>query len=94
MYDAFTAALLAALDESGAEGMSLPRLGKKLGLGASVVLRRLHLLSAAHIGGQGGPGWVRVESHDGRWMAWLTEAGQQALASAKDDTEGNPHAAD
>lgn len=83
MADALTVAILQALAES-TQAMSLPRLGKRLGLGASVLLRRLHLLSEVNLGGQPGPAWVRVESLDGRWMAHLTEAGRLALPSLEE----------
>ncbi|APW37092.1 hypothetical protein RD110_07695 [Rhodoferax koreense] len=83
MADAFTVAILQALAESS-EPVSLPRLGKRLGLGASVLLRRLHLMSEATIGGQPGPDWLRVESLDGRWMVHLTEAGRRTLPSLKE----------
>ena len=69
--------ILEVLHESpGPKGMSLPRMGKSLGLGVSVLLRRLHLLSAASIGGQPGPAWVQVEQNDERWVAHLTDAGR------------------
>ena len=58
-------------------GMSLPRLGKHLGLGASVLMRMLSAMSHARIGGVDGPGWVRVMQIDDRWTAALTEAGRE-----------------
>ena len=87
--DAFAAAILRALaeasaDGSGAGGMSLPRLGKRLGQGASVVMRQPTLMGDAAIGGVRGPGWVRVVQLDDRWVAHLTDAGRavaQALPS-------------
>lgn len=89
MADALTVAILQALSGSSesSKAMSLPRLGKRLGLGASVLLRRLHLLSEAQIGGEAGPAWVRVESLDGRWLVHLTEAGRLALSMLEE-----PHA--
>lgn len=79
--DALSLALLLALAEAPpAAGLSLPRLGKRLQLGASVVLRQLHSLSAARIAGRDGPGWVRVEQDDVRWMAFITDAGRERLA--------------
>ena len=70
-------AILQALAEEGAEeGLSLPRLSKRLGQSVSTVLRELSFLSDATLGGQRGPGWVRVWQRDGRWMAALTEAGR------------------
>ncbi len=73
-------AILRALAQSqgnsaGAEGMSLPRLGKRLGQGVSVLMRELTLMSDATVGGQRGPGWVRVVQADDRWTAHLTEEG-------------------
>ena len=75
-------ALLRALAESPApEGLSLPRLAKRFGVGASAVLRELAPLGEASIGGVAGPGWVCVARHDGdRWSARITEAGRAALA--------------
>ena len=73
-----TAALLRALAQEGSEhGVSLPRLVKRLGLGASVLMRELTCMSDAVLGGVRGPGWVRVAQSDGRWVAQLTEAGRQ-----------------
>ena len=81
--DALTAAILHALaDEPGAGGMSLPRLGKRLGQGASVLLRQLALMGEASVGGVAGPGWVRVLREDERWVVHLTEAGRQAAQAA------------
>ncbi len=61
-------------------GMSLPRLGKHLGLGASVLMRALSAMSHARLGGVDGPGWVRVTQVDDRWTAALTEAGREFCA--------------
>jgi hypothetical protein len=75
--DDLTAAILGELAQvSGDAGMSLPRLGKHLGLGVSVLMRCLATLGPARIGGVDGPGWVRVTQHDERWTAALTEAGR------------------
>lgn len=75
-------ALLSALAElDDPQGVSMPRLAKHLGLPGSAVLRGLHLLSGAAVGGQPGPGWVRVAQDDSRWLAWLTDAGRQQLAN-------------
>jgi hypothetical protein len=60
----------------GDAGMSLARLGKHLGLGASVLMRRLSAMGHARIGGVDGPGWVRVTQEEDRWTAALTEAGR------------------
>ncbi|AOV05556.1 MULTISPECIES: hypothetical protein [Delftia] len=56
--------------------MSLPRLGKRLGQGASVLMRCLALMGDAPIAGTPGPGWVRLEQEEGRWLAALTERGR------------------
>jgi FdhD protein len=72
--DAFSIAILRALAEASPEGgMSLPRLGKRLGQGASVIMR--------------GPGWVRVVQLDERWVAHITEAGRAVLATLPPATE-------
>ncbi len=79
--DALPAAILRELAAApGDAGMSLPRLGKHLGLGASVLMRSLSAMSHARIGGVGGPGWVRVMQVDDRWTAALTEAGREFCA--------------
>lgn len=68
-------------------GLSLPRLGKRLGQGVSVLMRQLALMGDAEIGGQPGPGWVRVVQLEDRWVAHLTQAGRRWLA---DEPEGAP----
>lgn len=62
-------------------GMSLPRLGKRLGQGVSVLMRELSLMGDAVIGGVRGPGWVLVVQLDDRWVAHITPAGR-ALSDA------------
>ena len=75
--DELSVAILRELALSpGATGMALPRLGKHLGVGASVLLRRLSMMGLARIGGVDGPGWVRVTQLDDRWVAALTEDGR------------------
>jgi hypothetical protein len=75
--DALPAAILRELASApGDAGMSLPRLGKHLGLGASVLMRALSAMGHARIGGIDGPGWVRVTQEEDRWTAALTEAGR------------------
>ena len=75
--DELPAAILRELAAApGDAGMSLPRLGKHLGLGASVLMRALSAMSHARIGGVDGPGWVRVTQVEDRWTAVLTEAGR------------------
>ena len=71
--------ILQALAGEGGE-MSLPRLSKRLGHSASALLRELSFLSDAVLGGQRGPGWVRVWQQDGRWMVALTPAGARHAA--------------
>ena len=75
--DELSAAILRELAAApGEAGMSLPRLGKHLGLGASVLMRSLSAMSNARIGGVDGPGWVRVTQVEERWTAALTEDGR------------------
>jgi hypothetical protein len=76
--DELSAAILRELAAApGEAGMSLPRLGKHLGLGASVLMRSLSGMSNARIGGVDGPGWVRVTQVEERWNAALTDAGRE-----------------
>lgn len=76
--DALPAAILRELATAPNDaGMSLPRLGKHLGLGASVLMRALSAMSHARLGGVDGPGWVRVSQIDDRWTAALTQAGRE-----------------
>jgi hypothetical protein len=80
--DPFAAVILAELALAPSPGgMSVPRLAKRLGLGVSAVLRQLSLMGDAVIGGQAGPGWVRVVQTEERWVVHLTEAGRSAAAS-------------
>lgn len=67
-------------EQRGSAGVSLPRLGKRLGLGVSALMRQLTLMSDAALGGQPGPGWVRVTQVEGRWTACLTDTGRAMLA--------------
>lgn len=76
------AALLVALAEEGVDQpVSLPRLGKRLQQGASVLLRELTLMGSARIGPRTGPGWVTVEQDGDRWLARLTPVGAAAAAA-------------
>ncbi len=63
-----------------AKPVSLPKLGKQLGVSGSVVMRALAPLGEAAIAGQPGPGWVRLDMADARWTASLTEAGRAQCA--------------
>jgi hypothetical protein len=77
LEDSLSVAILRMLAQEPADsGVSLPRLGKRLGQGASVLMRRLTLMGDAAIGGVRGPGWVRVVQHDDRWVAHLQEPGR------------------
>ena len=84
--DELSAAILRELAETpGEAGMSLPRLGKHLGLGASVLMRALSAMGHARIGGVDGPGWVRVRQDEERWSAALTETGRAFCARRLSD---------
>jgi len=54
------------------DGISLPRLCKRLGLRMSVLLRELAWLGEDSIGGRPGAGMVRVEERGERSFAILT----------------------
>jgi DNA-binding MarR family transcriptional regulator len=83
--DPFAMAILAELYTSHSPGgMSLPRLAKKLELGASVLLRQLSTMGDAAIGGRPGPGWTRVVQTEDRWVVHLTDAGRAAIESLLD----------
>jgi hypothetical protein len=88
--DPFTVAILVELVCAPPPGgMSLPRLAKRLGLGVSVVMRQLSLMGDAVIGGQTGPGWVRVEQTEERWVVYLTKVGHStAMEIAAQMQEG------
>lgn len=75
---ALTEPLLAALAEHPA-GVSLPRLCKRLRVRMSVLLRELAWIGEDAIGGQAGPGWVRVETRGESRLAILTERGLERL---------------
>ncbi len=78
--DPFALAILVELSSAPPPGgMSLPRLAKRLDLGVSVVLRQLSLMGDAVIGGQPGPGLVRVVQTEERWVVYLTEAGRKVI---------------
>ena len=73
-----TEALLALLADEP-NGVSLPRLCKRLGLRMSVLLRELAWLGEDAIGDTPGPGLVRVERRGERDVAMLTELGRKRL---------------
>jgi hypothetical protein len=93
--DPFAAAILVELATAPPPGgMSLPRLAKRLGLGVSVVLRQLSLMGDAVIGGQAGPGWVRVEQTEERWVVYLTEVGHGAAVEVAAQMRGGEASGD
>ncbi len=73
-------AIVAALAGSPDQRSSLQRLCKRFGVNASVLLRELTRLGDARIGGVDGPGLVRVERIEDRWVVHLTDAGRDAAA--------------
>jgi len=86
--DALSQAILRALAEAPrGGGVSLPRLGKQLGLGASVLMRQLARMGRATVGGVPGPGWVRVVQLEARWMVHLEPAGRALAADLKPSDE-------
>lgn len=58
-----------------ADGISLPRLCKRLGIRMSVLLRELAWLGDDAIGGTAGPNLVRVEPRGDLMIAVLTDGG-------------------
>lgn len=88
LEDSLSVAILRMLAQAPDDaGVSLPRLGKRLGQGASVLMRRLTLMGDAAIGGVRGPGWVRVEQQDGRWVAHLQEPGRAQVQTLPPEDE-------
>ena len=76
--------LLALAQELKARGdaaaaVPLSRLSKILGESASVLMREITLMSDAQIGAQRGPGWVRLQQDESRWLVLLTPAGRALL---------------
>ncbi len=65
------------------DGMSLPRLCKRLGVRMSVLLRTLAWIGEAPIGGVPAAGLVRVVRDGGREIATLTRAGRARHAAAR-----------
>ncbi|MCU4119818.1 hypothetical protein [Variovorax sp. N23] len=80
--DPLSHAILHALADAPRDGgVSLPRLGKQLGQGASVLMRQLTLMGDATLGGVRGPGWVRVVQMDDRWVVHLEAPGRALVAA-------------
>ena len=77
-----TEPLLALLAEHP-DGLSLPRVCKRLGVRMSVLLRELAWIGEDAIGDVAGPGWVRVEERDEVSVATITERGQMRLRDAR-----------
>jgi hypothetical protein len=72
------------------DGLSLPRLCKRLGLRMSVLLRELAWLGADTIGEMPGPDLVRVEQHGDLTIAVLTDLGRRHLDKLQIDAAGRP----
>lgn len=80
--DPLSQSILRALADAPRDGgVSLPRLGKQLGQGASVLMRQLTLMGDATLGVVRGPGWVRVVQLDDRWVVHLEAPGRALLAT-------------
>ena len=89
--EALLQALLTELS-AAPEGMSLPRLCKRLGIRMSVLMRTLAYLGDERIGDAQGPGWVRTVEDGERTLAQLTDAGRAMARSLADDAEpGDAH---
>lgn len=74
--DALADAILAEL-RIAPDGLSLPRLCKRLDVRMSVLLRALAWLGEERIGGLPGAGLVRIVSEGTRDIAMLTDAGHR-----------------
>ena len=83
------ALLQALLTELAAapDGMSLPRLCKRLGIRMSVLLRTLAYLGDERIGDAQGPGWVRTAEDGQRTLAHLTDSGRAVAMSLMDQDD-------
>ncbi|WP_058834150.1 hypothetical protein [Luteimonas abyssi] len=73
-------ALLAEL-AAHPDGVSLPKLCKRLGIRMSVLMRTLTYLGEDTIGDAPGPGWIRTFEDGERTLARLTDAGRAVVAS-------------
>lgn len=72
-------ALLAEL-ATHPDGVSLPRLCKRLGVRMSVLMRTLAWLGEDSIGGMPGAGWIRTIEDGDRTLAVLTDNGREVAA--------------
>ena len=80
--DPLSRAILLALAAAPRDGgVSLPRLGKQLGQGASVLMRQLTMMGDATLAGVRGPGWVRVVQLDDRWVVHREAPGRAVVAA-------------
>ncbi len=85
--NALADALLAHLADAP-DGVSLPRLCKRLDVRMSVLMRTLAWLGEDAIGGVPGAGWVRTVEDGARTLAMLTPAGRRRLADPAATTPG------
>ena len=67
------------------DGISLPRLCKRIGVRMSVLLRELAWLGDDTIGGAPGPGLILVERRGELTIAVLTEHGRRQFGSSSAD---------
>jgi len=74
---------LLALLAQHPDGLSLPRVCKRLGVRMSVLLRELAWIGEDAIGEVAGPGWVRLEARGESSVATLTERGRARLAASR-----------
>ncbi|PXX47213.1 formate dehydrogenase accessory sulfurtransferase FdhD [Undibacterium pigrum] len=82
LQDKLSLELMAELsNHTGA--VSLPRLGKRLGVRQSSLLRCIAYLGEQSMGQHQGAGWVRLEQDGERSMLSLTEAGRQVCKEMK-----------
>ena len=78
--DHLSARILGVLAETPVTPVSLPRLGKWLGLAGSTLMRHLGAMGGSAVGARVGPGWIEVLQDEGRWRCALLPAGAQRLA--------------
>ncbi|MFL6587288.1 MAG: hypothetical protein ACJ8GV_10450 [Luteimonas sp.] len=72
------------------DGMSLPRLCKRLGVRMSVLMRTLAYLGEERIGDAQGPGWVRTVQDGERTLAQLTDSGRAVAMSLLQPDDSAP----